>query len=90
MALSENKYHVELSRQASKFLSKLPTNYYRLISDHLLELQNDPFPPGCKKLKGTDDQYRLRAGTYRILYSVYHKKLIVHVIKIGHRKDVYE
>jgi mRNA interferase RelE/StbE len=47
-------------------------------------------PEGCRKLKGEEDVYRVRKGNYRIIYEVTEKKLIVLVLKIGHRKDIYK
>ena len=94
MALKENnkqpKYQVTLTRQAEKFLSKIPKNYYQSISEHLIALGNNPFPHGSIKLHGSDNDYRIRVGPYRILYTVHHKELIIAVITIGHRKDVYD
>ena len=85
-----NEYQVVLTKQAKKFLSTIPKNYYRIISQHLLNLEHDPFPHGSIKLKGSENEYRSRVGVYRILYIVEHNHLIVMVIKIGHRKDVYD
>jgi len=51
-------------------------------------LAEDPRPPGSKKLSG-NDKYRVRQGTYRIVYSIEDNELIVVVVKVGHRKDVY-
>ncbi len=48
----------------------------------------DPRPPGCEKLSGRD-RYRLRHGKYRIVYSIEDETLLVYVVKVGHRKDVY-
>jgi mRNA interferase RelE/StbE len=94
MVLKENnkppKYQVTLTRQAERFLSKIPKNYYQLISEHLVALGNNPFPNGSIKLHGGDNDYRIRVGPYRILYTVHHKELIIAVIMIGHRKDVYD
>ncbi len=91
MASNEaNDYQVVLTKQAKKFLSTIPKNYYRIISQHLLNLEQDPFPQGSIKLKGSENEYRLRVGVYRILYIVEHNQLMVMVIKIGHRKDVYD
>ena len=93
MALKENNkqpdYQVTITRQAEKFLSKVPKNYYQLISEHLIALGKNPFSHGSIKLHGIDNDYRIRLGSYRILYTVHHKKLIIAVITIGHRKDVY-
>jgi mRNA interferase RelE/StbE len=52
-------------------------------------LATNPRPPGCRKLAGYKDVLRIRVGTYRVLYSVNDKRIIVIVLKIGHRRDVY-
>ena len=67
---AEKEYRVELSRQAEKFLEKLSKDYYRLVSDHLIQLKTNTHPPGSVNLKNTTNEYRLRVGVYRILYSV--------------------
>ena len=51
-------------------------------------LADDPRPPGCKKFSGRD-RYRVRQGVYRIVYAVEEERLVVYVVKVGHRKDVY-
>ena len=58
------------------------------IVERIRRLAEDPRPPGCQRLSGRD-RYRLRQGVYRIVYSVEDGRLIVVVIKVGHRKDVY-
>jgi len=52
-------------------------------------LADDPRPPGCEKLAGKDDRYRIRVGRYRVIYSVGDEELVVVVVWVGHRKDVY-
>ena len=52
-------------------------------------LADDPRPPGCEKLAGADDRYRIRVGRYRVIYSVGDEELVVVVVRVGHRKDVY-
>ena len=52
-------------------------------------LAGDPFPSGCVKLSGSEFSYRIRVGDYRILYDVFSGRLLIEVIKVGHRKDVY-
>lgn len=52
-------------------------------------LADDPRPPGCEKLAGEDDRYRIRVGRYRVIYSVGDEELVVVVVRVGHRKDVY-
>ena len=52
-------------------------------------LADDPRPPGCDKLAGEDDRYRIRVGRYRVVYSVGDGELLVVMVRVGHRKDVY-
>ena len=52
-------------------------------------LAHNPRPVGCEKLAGEDDRYRIRVGRYRIVYSVGDGELLVVVVRVGHRKDVY-
>lgn len=82
-------YTVLILPSAQKQLDKLPNNTATRIEDKMMELAADPRPAGCKKLKGRD-AYRIRIGDYRAIYEIQDNKLIVTVITIGHRKDVYE
>jgi mRNA interferase RelE/StbE len=82
-------YTVLILPSAQKQLSKLPGSVATRIEDKMLELENDPRPPGCKKLKGRD-AWRIRIGDYRVIYEIQDAKLIVTVITIGDRKNVYE
>lgn len=83
------KFRIEISATAERQLKKLRREAQNGISKAILELANDPFPRGTRKLRGYDDVYRIRVGVYRILYSVENDKLIIIILKIGHRKDVY-
>lgn len=82
-------YRIEISATAVKQLDKLPVN----ISDELItaiqSLAENPRPAGCKKLKGRKG-YRIRKGNYRIIYDIFDKILLIDVIAIGHRKNIYE
>ena len=55
----------------------------------MLGLQTNPRPNGYKKLKGYDNIYRIRFGTYRIVYSIIDKELVVYIFDVDHRKDIY-
>ena len=83
------EYTVLILPSAQKQLNKLPNAIATRIEDKMMELQQDPRPPGCKKLKGRD-AYRIRIGDYRVMYEINDGKLIVTVITIGHRREVYE
>ncbi len=82
-------YTVVLSKKAQKQLDKLSDNIAEPILDAITDLEKNPKPFGYKKLKGRDG-YRIRVGNYRIIYDVFNTELIIDVIAVGHRKDIYE
>ena len=83
-------YRIEITATAEKSLKKIPKKDIQKIVEAIQVLAISPFPEGCRKLKGEEDVYRVRQGNYRIIYEVIDKKLIVLVLKIGHRKDIYK
>jgi len=83
------KYKIEVSSTAERQLKKLGQEDQRRLVKAMLFLGNDPYPKGSRKLSGYDDVFRIRVGEFRILYSVSGKRLIIIILKIGQRKDVY-
>lgn len=83
-------YAIEIKRSAQKELSQLPKSIAEKIVSQIRMLADNPRPSGCKKLVGTEYSYRIRVNDYRVVYSVLDSRLIIQVIKIGHRKDVYQ
>ncbi|MGA0557680.1 type II toxin-antitoxin system RelE family toxin [Larkinella sp. VNQ87] len=83
------EYQVVLTRTAQKQLDKLSDAVAGPILEAMQSLAQNPRPPGCKKLKGRAG-YRVRKGDYRIIYDVYDDVLVVEVVAIGHRRDIYE
>ena len=82
-------YRVDVSATAERQLRKLSrADQVRLIRA-MQALASDPRPPGCRKLSGYDDVFRIRVGRYRILYSIEDRRLVIIVLKVGDRKDVY-
>ena len=81
-------YKLLIKPSAVKELEALPAKDRRRLVARLQRLSSDPRPPGSEKLSG-HDLYRIRQGNYRVLYSVEDLALIVLVIKIGHRREVY-
>lgn len=81
-------YKIVITRQAEKQLDKIDTTQVRQVLDAIQSLENDPRTHGCKKLKGREG-YRIRAGMYRIIYDIFDSVLMIEVIAIGHRKDIY-
>lgn len=82
------KYKVEIRRSAAREIKKLPADAARKVMEQMAVLADNPRPPGALKLSG-DEKYRLRAGIYRILYSIVDNILTVYVVKVGHRREVY-
>jgi mRNA interferase RelE/StbE len=82
------KYRVEISATAERQLRRLPHDDQVRVVRAALALGSEPRPPGSRKLQGYDDVFRIRVGTYRVLYSVEGRHLLVIILKVGHRKDV--
>ncbi|WP_419942177.1 type II toxin-antitoxin system RelE family toxin [Candidatus Palauibacter sp.] len=83
------RYDVEISRTAEKQLRTLPRADQERVARRMSALADDPFSPGTRKLTGYEDVFRVRVGRYRILYSVAEAALIIIILKVGHRRDVY-
>lgn len=82
-------YSILLAPPAERQLKALAEATQKRIVTRLKTLQHNPRPQGVKKLTGEDDLYRIREGNYRIIYTIRDKELVVLVVKIGDRKDVY-
>ena len=82
-------YHLDIKPKVIKTLEKINEPDYTAIKKSILSLVNNPRPNGYIKLKGRDG-YRIRVGNYRIIYEIIEKILVVEVVALGHRKDVYE
>lgn len=82
-------YNVTLKKRAIKALEKINEPYYSNIKEAIYSLADNPRPKGYKKLKGRDG-YRIRVADYRIIYDIFDDALLVDVIDLGHRKDIYE
>jgi len=83
------RYRIQLARKAQKFLTAQSVKIQRQIGDAVDALEINPRPHGHKQLKGHKDLYRVRSGDYRIIYTIKDDQLLVLVIQIGSRKDVY-
>ena len=85
------KYKIEFSHLSQKSLKKLPTEDSRKILRKIEALESDPFPANrCKKIQGEENLYRIRSGDYRILYRVIESNVIILILNVGHRKDIYQ
>lgn len=81
-------YSLRIKRSAAKEIEALPLKERRRVVARIALLAGDPRPPGCERLTGSD-RYRVRQGSYRILYEIVDQELVVFVVRIGHRRDVY-
>ena len=82
------KYKVQIRKSAVKEIYSLPHRDLHHVLDKISILSENPRPHDCKKLSA-QEKYRVRCGDYRILYSIEDVILIVNIVKVGHRKDVY-
>ena len=82
------RYEVRFRKSVSKDLDPIPKKDVQRIIAAIDALAGDPRPPQSRKLSGSE-RYRLRCGVYRVLYEIQDDILVVCVVKVGHRKDVY-
>lgn len=83
------EYRIEITKSAAKEIRAISrkADRQRLVS-RIRQLAADPRPPGCAKLSGRD-AYRVRQGAYRVVYTIEDDRLVVEIVKVGHRRDVY-
>ena len=82
-------YRIQFQRDAERELTSLPARDRVRVAARIEALADDPRPHGAKKLSGVDDLYRIRVGDYRVVYQVQRRVLLVLVVRIGHRREVY-
>jgi len=83
------KYRIEFKRSAAKVLMKLPKPDRRRIRDKIDSFADNLPAPATTKMKGDNPFHRVRVGDNRIIYEIHEDTLIILVLKIGHRKEVY-
>ena len=81
-------YELLFKKSVAKDLRQFPKVDVKRILQRIRSLADEPRPPGCEKLSG-QERYRIRQGVYRIVYEIDDNVLIVLVVKVGHRRDVY-
>ncbi len=82
-------YEVQILPKAARQIKALSAEVRQDISLTIQSLANEPRPIGVKKLSGEKDIYRVRVGNYRVLYRIVDKVLVVVVVSVGHRREVY-
>jgi len=83
------RFEIQLTRAAERSLAALDQAILGRIDTAIRGLVLAPHPPGSKKLRGTDDLYRIRVGDYRVVYQVEDERLVVLIVNVGHRRDIY-
>jgi len=82
-------YSIEFRPSVLKSLKRFPRRDLVKIKKKIEELGENPPPPNKTKMKGNNPFHKIRYGDYRIIYEIHNNKLVILVVKIGHRKDVY-
>ncbi len=82
-------YRIEFKPSAAKEFSQLPKNIQKRIAAKVNTLADNPRPRGVEKLEGRENRYRIRVGDYRVIYEIHDEVLLVLVVRIGHRREVY-
>jgi mRNA interferase RelE/StbE len=82
-------YEVYLEGAAERDLKRLPAETFHRIVPHIRALAENPRPPGCRKLTGSENDWRLRIGDYRVLYEIDEGEKAVRVFRIRHRREAY-
>jgi len=85
-----DKYGVTLTASAERELHELPAQVVARIIARIERLSAIPRPSGCKKLKGGDNEWRIRVGDYRIVYEIDDKGKAVDVTRVAHRREAYD
>ena len=88
--MTSKNWRIVMERQPEKTLRRLPQNLGRRIDRAILSLIDNPQPANAKKLVGYDDLYRIRIGSWRVMYAIEDEQLIILVIRIAPRGSVYE
>lgn len=83
-------YRIEWKNSAYKELQKLPQQVISKTVAAVADLANNPYPTGVKKLVGSEHTYRIRVGDYRVIYEIIENRLIIEIVRVRHRKDVYK
>jgi mRNA interferase RelE/StbE len=82
-------YRVEIDTRAAREIRALPRQDQGRIISKIQSLAANPRPPGSVKLPGTSDLWRIRVGVYRIIHQIQDDRLLVTVVRVGHRRDAY-
>lgn len=89
MVARKKRYELKLERRALKAMKDMPEADRLRVAKQLDALREDPYPPESKALQGMKPNRRVRVGRYRIVYQCVAERLIVYVVDVGHRREIY-
>jgi len=84
------RYAIEIKPSAQRELDDLEDALFARVDRKILTLADNPRPPGCKKLKGYRNHWRIRIGDWRVVYTVDDGERLVSITRVAHRREVYE
>ena len=87
--MADTTYTIEYKKSVEKELRKLPSTQLKGIVAKIRALAINQHPEGSVKLRGSSDLFRIRHTDYRVIYQVQNEKLVILVVKVGHRREVY-
>jgi mRNA interferase RelE/StbE len=82
-------YRIEWKQSAEKELRQLSKDVLARVLEAVAGLADNPTPPGSRKLSGAEKLYRVRVGEYRVVYFIHASVLVIEIVRIRHRRDVY-
>ena len=82
-------YTIEFTASALREFRALDRQLQRRVATKVSELAEDPFPAGARKFQGEDDHWRIRVGDYRVIYRIEKHRVVIVIVRIGHRREVY-
>jgi len=88
--MPEQLYEIEFARSASKELESLESTVVKRIVPKIKKLASEPRPPGCRKIAGSENSWRIRIGDYRVIYRIEDQVLLIQVLAVRHRSKAYE
>jgi mRNA interferase RelE/StbE len=89
MSSRGKRYQIRILREPEKFLERVPDNIRRRIEKAIDVLADEPRPAGVRKLKGFERLYRIRVGDWQVVYEIRDKILVIVIVEVGTRGDVY-
>jgi mRNA interferase RelE/StbE len=82
-------YQILVEKRAQRDLKDLSADLFKQVIDHIQALSKNPRPAGCRKIVGSQSDWRIRVGTYRVIYEILDREKTVRIYRVKHRKDVY-